>query len=138
MASTKDPTKPICLKASRYPDAVEGASCTQTSYKVGKNAFLYIGMQGGRHKAMLKLKNSMPEAVKLAKNDPESYQTGSTGWVTARFTAEKPMPKKVWEKWLDESYKLAAAGKAKASTSTKKTTKKKVSKKATKKKPSKK
>ena len=104
----KDPAKPILAKAAKYPDAVEGSSCTQTSFKVGKKAFLYIGMQGGRHKAMFKLNESMPEAVKLAANQPDSYQTGSTGWVTVRFTAEQPIPKKIWEKWLEESYQFAA------------------------------
>lgn len=103
----KDPTDPIRLKASRYPAVDKGTACTQSSFKTGKKAFLYIGMQGGRYKAMFKLKKSMPEAAKLAKKEPDLYQVGSTAWVTARFTAERPMPKKTWEKWLDESYELA-------------------------------
>jgi hypothetical protein len=112
--SHKDPTQAIRLKASRYPGVADGTSCTQTSFKAGGKAFLYIGMQGGRYKAMVKLRESMPEATKLAKQDPNSYEVGSTGWVTARFTAESPWPKRLWEKWLDESYELshgAAAGK---------------------------
>ncbi len=32
----------------------------------------------------------------------------TTGWVTARFTAEKPLPKTVWEKWLREAHALRA------------------------------
>jgi hypothetical protein len=100
----KDPTEPMRLRASRYPGVDEGTACTQSSFKAGKKAFLFIGTQGGRFKAMFKLKASMPEAAKLAQADPDAYQVGTTGWVTARFTAEKPMPEKVWEKWLDESY----------------------------------
>ncbi len=106
----KDPTEPIRLKASRYPQVDEGTACTQSSFKTGGKAFLYIGEQGGRYKAMFKLKDSIPEASKLAKKDPDDYQLGSTAWVTARFTAAKPMPKRLWEKWLDESYALSAPG----------------------------
>ena len=107
-ASKKDPTEPIRLAASRYPGVAAGTACTQNSFKVGKKAFLFIGMQGGRHKAMLKLEASMPEARKLAKKAPADFQVGSTGWVTARFSAEKPLPRTLWKKWLDESYALSA------------------------------
>ena len=111
MDTRLDPTDPIRLRASHYPEVAEGTSCTQSSFKT-RTAFLYIGEQGGRYKAMFKLKKSLPEAMKLAKQDPDLYQVGS--WVTARFTAEMPMPKKLWTKWLDESYELnhaAGAGK---------------------------
>jgi len=27
-----------------------------------------------------------------------------TAWVTTRFTAEDPIPKRLWERWLSESY----------------------------------
>ncbi len=107
--SKKDPTDPIRSKAGRYPGAVEGKSCTQTSFKTGKRAFLYVGEQGGRYKAMFKLDKSLPEATKLAKKEPDRYEVGSTAWVTARFTAEKPMPKKLREKWLEESHELSAS-----------------------------
>lgn len=110
-AAKKDPTEPIRSRASRYPAVDEGTACTQSSFKVGKKSFLFVGMQGGRYKLMLKLKESMPEAVRLAKKNPDLYEVGSTGWVTARFTAEKPMPKKLWEAWLDESYELSVGKK---------------------------
>lgn len=133
-ASKKDPTEPIRLKASRYAVVDEGTACTQSSFKTGKRAFLYIGMQGGRYKAMFKLQKSMSEAIKLAEKEPDRFEVGSTAWVTARFTADKPMPSKLWEKWLDESYELSfASGTGKKSTKKKipkkKTAKKKVAKK---------
>lgn len=137
--SKKDPTEPIRLKASRYSGVVEGTSCTQTSFKIGKQAFLYIGMQGEQYKAMFKLQKSRPEADKLAAKEPDRYQVGSTAWVTARFTADKPMPKKRWEKWLDESYELSVAAGAGKKSAKKKTSKKKaVKKKAVKKRSTKK
>ena len=110
MGSNKnDPTEPIRVKASLYPAVDEGTSCTQSSFKTAKKAFLYIGMQGGRYKAMFKLQNSLREAAKLASENPDRYQVGSTAWVTARFTADEPMPNKLWEKWLDESYELSVS-----------------------------
>ena len=105
----KDPTEPIRLKASRYAEVDEGTACTQSAFKTHKGAFLYIGEQGGRYKAMFKLQTSMSEAARLAKKDPNNYDVGSTAWVTARFSADEPMPKKLWEKWLDESYALSVA-----------------------------
>ena len=109
--ASKDPTLPIRKKASGYANVAEGVSCTQTSFKVGKTAFLYIGEQGGRFKAMFKLKDSIPEATRLATKQPDCFEVGKTSWVTARFSAEKPMPKQLWEKWLDESYRLSSPAK---------------------------
>lgn len=130
--SATDPTEPIRLKASAYPGVDEGTSCTQSSFKAGGTAFLYIGEQGGRCKAMFKLDASMAEASKLAKQHPDDYQVGSTSWVTARFTAEKPMPKRLWQKWLDESYALSAKAPASKKTATrKKAAKKSAAKKKT-------
>lgn len=102
-----DPTKPIRLQASQYPNVDEGTSCTQSSFKTGGGAFLFIGEQGGRYKAMFKLKDSKDEAVALAKKEPKNFQAGSGVWVTARFSAEEPLPKRLWRKWLDESYALS-------------------------------
>ena len=106
--STKDPTKAMIDQARSYPNAVEGTSCSQTSFKTaGKKAYFYIGMQGGRYKAMFKLKDSLPEAMELAKQHPDDYQAGSIGWLTARFTAEHPMEDNRWKRWLEESYQLS-------------------------------
>ena len=57
---------------------------------------------------MFKLEASMPEALELAEREPKSFEVGKTGWVTARFTAEDPLPSRLWEKWLSESYDLTS------------------------------
>ena len=138
-AKSKDPTEAIRLKASQYPDVDKGTACTQTSFKAFGKGFLYIGEQGGRYKAMFKLKDSLTEAAKLAAKAPEDFQVGSGGYVTARFTAEAPMPKKLWTKWLDESYAIAIAGGAgKKKAARKSVTKKSATKKSVKKKTTKK
>ena len=107
----KDPTEEIREKAAAYPEVDEGTSCTQSSFKTGGKAFLFIGEQGGRYKAMFKLKASKPEALALAKEAPKDFQAGSGDWVTARFSAEHPLPKQRWKKWLDESYALSCTPK---------------------------
>ncbi len=99
-----DPTEPIRMRASEYPEVDEGTACTQNSFKAAKKAFLYIGPQGGRYKAMFKLTDSLNEAEALAEEAPKNYEVGKNGWVTARFSAEEPMPEALWQKWLDESY----------------------------------
>ena len=113
----KDPTDPIRLKASQYPDVDEGTACTQSSFKTGGKSFLFIGEQGGRYKAMFKLNACKPEAAKLAKKEPENYQAATGDWVTARFCADHPMPKAVWRKWLDESYQLSQSSATKKAAS---------------------
>ena len=111
MSKVSDPTLPLRERASEYPEVDEGTSCTQSSFKTGGKAFLFVGEQGGRSKAMFKLDSSRAEAEKLAKDSPNDYQVGSGVWVTARFSAEKPMPVRRWKKWLDESYELSRPGK---------------------------
>ncbi len=123
-AQAKDPTEPIREAAAAFPDVAEGTSCTQGSFKVGKKAFLYIGPQGGRYKAMFKLDASQAQAQKLAAERPDDFQAGS--WVTARFSADKPLPKRLWTKWLRESHAIASG----AATPKKKAAKKKAKKKA--------
>lgn len=106
-AKDMDPTEPIREKAASYPEVAEGTACTQGSFKRGKKAFLFIGPQGGRYKAMFRLDASIPQAEELAAQDPDRFQVGKPPWVTARFSSEKPMPKRLWTKWLNESYKLS-------------------------------
>ena len=101
-----DATEPMRQRASAYPEVDEGTACTQSSFKTGKKAFLFIGDQGGRHKAMFKLEASRAEAEALAAEHPKDYQAGSGAWVTARFSDDAPMPEERWTRWLDESYAL--------------------------------
>jgi len=117
MASSKDPTDAIRQQAVTFPKVAKGTSCTQSSFKAGTGTFLFIGPgpKGQGFKAMFKLKASMPQAKKLAADEPKRFEVGSTGWVTTRFTAEEPLPKRIWGKWLAESYDLTcgAGGKTK-------------------------
>jgi hypothetical protein len=113
MASSSDPTDPIRKKAVAFSGVAKGTSCNQSSFKAGRGAFLYIGpgAKGQGFKAMFKLERSMPQATKLATKHPQRFEVGSTGWVTTRFTAEEPLPKSIWEAWLEESYELTCRSK---------------------------
>jgi hypothetical protein len=105
-----DPTDPIREKAASYPEVAEGTSCTQNSFKAGSGTFLFIGPgpKGNGFKAMFKLQQSMPDAIARAEAEPARFEVGKTGWVTARFTAEEPLPRATWEPWLDESYAITS------------------------------
>ncbi len=83
-AKPKDPTEPIRQMASEFPDVAEGTSCTQGSFKVGKQAFLYIGPQGGRFKAMFKLDASRAEAETLVAAGDGFEVTKSSGAFVCR------------------------------------------------------
>ena len=45
-----------------------------------------------------------------AASDLDRFEVGSTAWVTTRFTAEKPMPKSVWSKWVKEAHRIGSKG----------------------------
>lgn len=94
-----------------FPGVAKGASCTQSSFKAGKATFLFIGpgLKGLGYKAMFKLEASRAQALKLAAQHPERFEVGTTGWVTARFRAEDPLPTQIWGKWLAESYDVTCA-----------------------------
>lgn len=108
----KDPTDPIRKHAAKLAGVEPTTACNQSGFKVDKRAFLYIGpgARGQGFKAMFKLERSLPQAEKLAAAEPERYGVGSNGWVSVRFTAEKPLAKAIWEPWLKESYALASGG----------------------------
>lgn len=127
----KDPTIAMRKKAASLSDVTEGTSCNQSSYKIGKGSFFFVGpgTKGEGFKAMFRVEGSLAQAQKLADKEPERFSAGSNGWVTVRFTAEKPIPKTVWEKWLKEAHGLRAAGKkTPAKAAKKKATRKKTTK----------
>ena len=85
---------------------MEAASCNQASFKVGKQSFFFVGpgAKGVGYKAMFKLDESKAEAEQLAKEHPDRFGVGKSAWVTARFSAEQPLPPKIWRRWLKESH----------------------------------
>ena len=123
MTVSKDPTDAIRRQAVTFPGVARGTSCTQSAFKAGKGTFLFIGPgpKGRGFKAMFKLKASMSQALKLATQQPKRFEVGSTGWVTARFTVEEPLPEEIWQRWLSESYDMTC-GTGQKTTKAKRTT----------------
>lgn len=111
-ALPEDATEAIRMRAAEFPDVVKGTSCNQSSFKTASGSFLFIGpgAKGVGFKAMLKLGDSMDQARALAAKDSDRFEVGKTGWVTVRFSNEKPLPESIWEKWLKESYALCNSG----------------------------
>lgn len=55
---------------------------------------------------MVKLRESLPEATKLAQRQPDRYRVGANGWVKATFIDGEPLPLRMLERWIRESYSL--------------------------------
>ena len=111
-SDSSNPTDPIREMAAAFPEVLAGTACTQSSFKTDRGAFLFVGpgAKGKGFKAMFKLDRSRAEAEQLAEREPHRYELGSGQWVVARFSAEEPLPKRLWTKWLKESYGLMAGG----------------------------
>ena len=122
MSTRKDPSAAIRESAAALPGAILGLSCNQSSFKVGKTAYLYIGpgAKGLGYKAMFKLSASLEQAAELAAKEPDRFGVGKGGWVSVRFTDAKPLAKTIWLKWLKESYALATGGATRAKKAAKK------------------
>ena len=110
MSASKDPTVALKKAAAAFPDVIDGTSCNQTSFKVGKKAFLYVGpgAKGIGYKAMFKLTASIAEAEELAERARllgRWKQRLGDSTLLLRKTASK----KIWGRWLKESYAEATA-----------------------------
>ena len=101
------PMKALRRAALRHPDTHEGVSCEGTSLekrtvKTHRKAFVFLGVGD----MMVKLRESLPEARRLAKKEPERYRAGAHGWVKASFAEDEVPPMRLLERWIDESYRL--------------------------------
>jgi YjbR len=95
--------------ALRFPDVEEGVACKGTAlecpvFNIRKKNFLFTGAAEAR----LKLRESLPEANKLASREPSRFGAGSSGWVTVRYHADAIPPLDLLERWIGESYRLFA------------------------------
>ena len=109
--------------ALRYPGTEEGVACEGTpiesrTVKARNKAFLFLTVGHAR----FKLRESLPEAAKLAKKTPDQLQVGSGGWVKASLGADGSTPVDVLERWVGESYRLMAGPVVAAGSKTNKST----------------
>lgn len=102
------PAQLLRTLALRSPEVEEGIACKGTAaecsaYKSRKKTFLFVRTAA----LMIKLKESLPEAARLASEDPSRYTAGAGGWVTVKFGPDKPLPGRgLLELWVAESYRL--------------------------------
>ena len=99
--------KALRRAALRHPEAHEGISCEGTSLekrtvKANKKAFVFLGAAD----IMVKLRESLPEATRLAAKQPDRYRAGAHGWVKATFVDDEAPPLALLERWIDESYRV--------------------------------
>jgi hypothetical protein len=97
--------KKIALGHAEVEEAIacEGTPIESAAYQVRKKSFLFVGAD----KARLKLESSLGEAKKIAKAKPGSCDVGKLGWVAVSLGADA-LPPAVLERWIGESYALAA------------------------------
>ena len=86
------PMQALRKVALRYPEVREGIVCRKAAFKARNKAFLFIVMDDPAYNAMLKLRESLPEATKLAAKDPNRYAVGGHGWVSVTFRHEESPP----------------------------------------------
>jgi hypothetical protein len=99
--------KALRRAALRHPDTHEGISCEGTSLekrtvKAHRKAFVFLGVAD----VMVKLRESLPEARRLARKEPDRYRAGAHGWVKASFAEDEEPPLALLQRWIDESYRL--------------------------------
>ena len=85
--------------------ACAGTVIEKRTAKVRGKAFLFLGPAD----AMLKLRESLPEASALAKKEPHCYRAGAGGWVSIRWAEGAPPPIALMKRWIEESHGLYAA-----------------------------
>jgi hypothetical protein len=101
-----EPAEVLRKVALRYPEVQEGVSCTRSAFKARDKTFLFMGVEAHSYDAMVKLRESLAEAAKLASKEPGRYKVGAHGWVTATFSHDDAPPLELLERWIDESYRV--------------------------------
>lgn len=94
--------------ALTYPDAVEEFPWDHRAIKVKKKIFLILYRHEGRLGVTVKLPISGRQALALPFVEPTGYGLGKSGWITATFAADMPVPIDMLKEWVDESYRAVA------------------------------
>jgi predicted DNA-binding protein (MmcQ/YjbR family) len=75
---------------------------------VNDKTFAYLSVEGEPLSISCKLPGSNEAALLLPFTEPTAYGLGTSGWVTAKFSATETPPLDVLKAWLDESYRAQA------------------------------
>jgi len=105
----RDPVSELRRIALSHPDVVFGTTCDKFAFRSGGKAFLFVGSDGPTCDVKVKLLDSLPEAQRLADEQPGAFKVGVHGWVTLVFPVENPPPRELLERWVAESRRLLVA-----------------------------
>lgn len=78
------------------------------SVKVKGRTFVFLHAESGKLSVSVKLAASHEGALDEPFASPTGYGLGKSGWVTARFEEDDPVPMNTLRAWIDESYALLA------------------------------
>lgn len=92
------------LRGAEEGIACQGTALEKRTVQVKKKAFVFLGADH----VMVKLRDSLDDAKRLAAQDPAAYRAGANGWVTIRFVDGQVLPVEALSRWVDESHRLLA------------------------------
>ena len=75
---------------------------------VKDKTFAYLSIEGEPFGISCKLPQSAAIALMLPFAKPTAYGLGKSGWVSATFPADEPLPVDMLRAWIDESYRAQA------------------------------
>jgi predicted DNA-binding protein (MmcQ/YjbR family) len=75
---------------------------------VNDKTFAYLSIEGEPFGISCKLPESSEVALMLPFCTPTAYGLGKSGWVSAKFPADKALPVDMLKEWIDESYRAQA------------------------------
>lgn len=114
MSPEPGPLEALRALALALPGVAEGLSCAGTpvekrAFQARGKTFLHLGLSKGHVVALLKLRDSLPEAHSVAASAPHRCKVGANGWVTLTLPPDEP-PQAGVEEWLHESYRVLGEG----------------------------
>jgi predicted DNA-binding protein (MmcQ/YjbR family) len=120
MGKTKRPSDAV-LKELRafglaYPQAhIKSPWPGHLDLAVKDKTFAYLSIEGEPLSISCKLPSSSAVALMLPFVKPTPYGLGKSGWVSATFADDEPLPVDMLKAWIDESYRAQAPKKLVAS-----------------------
>ena len=75
---------------------------------VNDKTFAYLSLEGEPFGISCKLPKSSSVALMLPFCKPTAYGLGKSGWVSAEFPEDEPLPVDMLKSWIDESYRAQA------------------------------
>jgi predicted DNA-binding protein (MmcQ/YjbR family) len=95
--------------ALAYPQSVEEFPWDHRAIKVKGKIFLILAREAKTPlRVTVKLPVSNRYALTLPFCEPTGYGLGKSGWVTATFGPDEPVPLDLLADWIDESYRAVA------------------------------